>query len=97
MHQKEPPRLRWGPVGGGGGWGGDGVGVPDLALCLQICLVPDQHDGEVISVLDSEDLREELAHLVETADEARGPDSCSPPAPPPPAPHPPITLTSAGR
>lgn len=47
-------------------------GVPDLALCFEICLVPDQHDGEVVAVLDSEDLREELAHLIETADEARG-------------------------
>lgn len=48
------------------------LGVPDLALCFEICLVPDQHDGEVVAVLDSEDLREELAHLIETADEARG-------------------------
>lgn len=45
---------------------GRGFGSGNLTLCLQICLVPDQHDGEVISVLDSEDLREELAHLVET-------------------------------
>lgn len=48
------------------------LGIPDLTLCLEVCLVPNQHDGEVITVLDSEDLREQLAHLVETADEARG-------------------------
>lgn len=67
---------------------GGGGRVPDLALCLQICLVPNQYNGEVVSVLDSEDLREELAHLIETAEEARRVRfSCSarvPPAPPPP-------------
>lgn len=47
-------------------------GIPDLTLRLKVCLIPNQHDGEVITVLDSEDLREQLAHLVETADEARG-------------------------
>lgn len=47
-------------------------GFPDLTLCFEICLVPDQYDGEVVPVLDSEDLREELAHLIETANEARG-------------------------
>lgn len=74
---------------------GSGVGgIPDLALCFQICLVANQHDGEVVSVLDSKDLCEKLAHFVETADEARGPASCSLPAPPPFPPHP-ITLTSA--
>lgn len=63
------------------GWG---RGCPDLALCLQICLVPNQHDGKIVSVLDSEDLREKLAHLIETADEARGVRSSQPLGPSPP-------------
>lgn len=45
-------------------------GIPNLALCLQICFVPNQHDGEIVAVLDSEDLSEELAYLIETAREA---------------------------
>lgn len=62
-------------------------GVSDLALRFQICLVPDQHDGEVVAVLDSEDLREELAHLIETAEEAqRGEVQLLSPAPAPPRP-----------
>lgn len=46
-----------------------GGGISNLALVLQICLVPNQHNGEIIPVLDSEDLCEELAHLIETARE----------------------------
>lgn len=45
-------------------------GIPNLALCLQICFVPNQHNGEIITVLDSEYLSEELAYLIETAREA---------------------------
>lgn len=45
---------------------GGGLGSEDLALCLQICLVPNQHNGEVIAVLDPEDLSEELAYFNET-------------------------------
>lgn len=86
-----PPGVAAG-AGSGGGWG-----IPDLALCLQISLVPNQHDGEIVSVLDSEDLREKLAHLVETAEEARGMRSSQPIGPVCPAPPPSPPLTSAGH
>lgn len=71
--------------------------IPDLTLCLEVCFVPNQHDGEVVTVLDSEDLGEQLAHLVETADEARGVRSSQLGPQSPLLCHLPAPLTSAGH
>lgn len=75
--------------------------IPNLALCLQIRLIPNQHNGEVVAVLDSEDLSEEFAHLVETGREARewSPARLVPPIHPPSRTDVPLvtSLTFAGR
>jgi hypothetical protein len=42
--------------------------IRDLALCLQICFVPDREDQEVIvKVLDSIYVKSLVTHLLETA------------------------------
>lgn len=68
------------------GWWGWGQGL-HLALGLQVRLVPNQHDGKVVAVLHSQDLCEQLAHLVEAAQEVAQVSGSAlvPPSPPTPS------------